>query len=420
MIQSLAHTLTRSLAHFLIAGLFLAQAASAAEAQREPLIVFAAASLTDVLQQAGPLYTKQSKVEVKFSFAASSALAKQIESGARADAFLSADQDWMNYLQERKLIKTETRSDLLGNRLVLIAPKDSKVTLKLQKGAPLLAALGPNGRLSTGDPDSVPVGKYAKAALGNLDLWSAIEPRLVRADNVRVALMYVARGEAPLGIVYATDAAAEPQVRVVDLFPESSHAPISYPMAATTTASAETASFLKFLRGDAARAIFTKAGFTILSGGGMAADGAQACSGFRFDVSKELKVFESKPREVATAATSATAIDVNQLYTVKLTDQSKVSFANAPGKSTVADGSYAGVLKIASPRTQTIRVTATEAAWLDVIIGGKLIESARHTGSGNCKVLRKVVEFNIAPDQPVTIQVSGSTEPQIKLAVTTT
>lgn len=260
MIESLA----RNLAQLLIATLLLAQSATAAEARREPLIVFAAASLTDVLQQVGPLYTRQSNVPVKFSFAASSALAKQIESGARADAFLSADQDWMNYLQERKLIKLDTRTDLLGNRLVLIAPKDSKVTLKLQKGAPLLAALGPNGRLSTGDPDSVPVGKYAKVALGNLDLWSAIEPRLVRADNVRVALMYVARGEAPLGIVYATDAAVEPQVRVVDLFPESSHAPISYPVAATTSASSATASFLKFLRSDAARAIFTKVGFTIL------------------------------------------------------------------------------------------------------------------------------------------------------------
>jgi molybdate transport system substrate-binding protein len=412
----------RSFAHFLIAALLLTQAATAAQAQREPLLVFAAASLTDVLQQAGPLYTKQSNVEVKFSFAASSALAKQIESGAQADAFLSADQDWMNYLQERKLIKADTRSDLLGNRLVLIAPKDSKVTMKLQKGAPLLEALGPNGRLSTGDPDSVPVGKYAKTALGNLDLWSAIEPRLVRAENVRVALMYVSRGEAPLGIVYATDAAAEPQVRVVDLFPESSHAPITYPMAATTSASPETASFLKFLRGDAARAIFTKAGFTIVSGGGMAAAGAPDCSGFRFDVSKELKVFSGKPREVAatTAANSAAAIDVNQVYAVKLSDQSKVSFATTPGKSTVADGSYAGLLKIASPRTQIIRVTATEAAWLDVVSGGKLIESTRHTGSGNCNVLRKVVEFTVAPDQPVTIQVSGSTEQQIKLAVTTT
>jgi molybdate transport system substrate-binding protein len=415
-------SLARSFAHLLIAALLLTRTAAAAEAQREPLLVFAAASLTDVLQQAGPLYTRQSNVEVKFSFAASSALAKQIESGARADAFLSADQDWMNYLQERKLIKTDTRSDLLGNRLVLIAPKDSKVTLKIQKGAPLLEALGPNGRLSTGDPDSVPVGKYARTALGNLDLWAAIEPRLVRADNVRVALMYVARGEAPLGIVYATDAAAEPQVRVVDLFPESAHAPITYPMAATTSASPETASFQKFLRSDAARAIFTKAGFTILSGGAKTADGAAACSGFQFDVSKELKVFESKPREVAatTAANSAAAIDVNQLYSVKLTDQSKVSFATTPGKSTVADGSYAGLLKITSPRSQTIRVTATEHAWLDVVSGGKLVESARHTGSANCKVLRKVVEFKIAPDQPVMIQVSGSTEQQIKLAVTTT
>lgn len=230
-------------------------------AEREPLVVFAAASLTDVLQKVGPLYTQQSNVPVKFSFAASSALARQIESGAQVDAFFSADQDWMSYLQERKLIKVETRADLLGNRLALIAPKESKVTLKLQHGAPLLAALGTDGRLATGDPDSVPVGKYAKTALGNLDLWSSIEPRLVRADNVRVALMYVARGEAPLGIVYVTDAAVEPRVRIVDLFPESTHAPITYPVAATANASPETESFLKFLRSDAARAIFTKAGF---------------------------------------------------------------------------------------------------------------------------------------------------------------
>jgi len=272
MIKTLAMIkLARRLAHLLIATLLLTQTATAAESQRESLLVFAAASLTDVLQRAGQLYTEQSKVPVKFSFAASSALAKQIESGAQADAFLSADQDWMNYLQERKLIKAGTRSDLLGNRLALIAPKDSKVTLKLQQGAPMLAALGPKGRLSTGDPDSVPVGRYARAALGNLDLWSAIEPRLVRADNVRVALMYVARGEAPLGIVYATDAAVEPQVRIVALFPESSHAPITYPVAATTSASPATESFLEFLRGDAARAIFNKAGFTVLSSGGMAA-----------------------------------------------------------------------------------------------------------------------------------------------------
>lgn len=248
----------------LAATALVAQLAPAAESTREPLIVFAAASLTDVLQQAGPLYTRESKVPVKFSFAASSALAKQIESGARVDAFVSADQDWMDYLEQRKLIQADTRADLLGNRLALIAPRDSKLVLKLERGAPLLAALGAKGRLSTGDPDSVPVGKYAKSALGNLDLWAAIQPRLVRADNVRVALMYVARGEAPLGIVYATDAVVEPKVRIVDLFPESSHAPITYPVAAVSTARPETASFLEFLRGEVARGIFLKAGFSIV------------------------------------------------------------------------------------------------------------------------------------------------------------
>jgi len=256
--------------------------AHAARDQPEPLIVFAAASLTDVLQQAGDAYTRQSGVPVKFSFAASSALARQIESGARADVFLSADQEWMDYLQQRKLIKAETRSDLLANRLVLIAPRESQVSLKLEHGAPLLAALGARGRLSTGDPDVVPAGKYAKTALGNLGLWSEVESRLVRADNVRVALMYVARGEAPLGIVYATDAAIEPRVRIVDLFPDSSHPPITYPVAATASASPETRSFLDFLRGDAARAIFTKAGFTLIGNASASAD-SRACTGFRVE-----------------------------------------------------------------------------------------------------------------------------------------
>ncbi len=254
--------LTRLFAQVLAIAL-LAQPVLAAE--RQPLTVFAAASLTDVMQKIGPMYTQQAHVPVKFSFAASSALAKQIESGAQVDAFLSADQDWMNYLQERKLIDVTTRADLLRNRLALIAPKDSKVTLKLQPGAPLLAALGPNGRLSTGDPDSVPAGKYARTALGKLELWPSIEKRLVRAENVRVALMYVARGEAPLGIVYVTDVAVEPQVRIVDLFPESTHAPITYPVAATTNASPQIESFLKFLKADAARAIFTKAGFDVVT-----------------------------------------------------------------------------------------------------------------------------------------------------------
>lgn len=259
--------MTSIIRHLLIlATVLVAPLASAAEAQREPLVVFAAASLTDVLQQVGPLYTEQTNVPVRFSFAASSALAKQIESGAQVDVFLSADQDWMNYLQERRLINTATRNDLLGNRLALIAPKDSKISLKLQRGSDLLAALGSDGRLATGDPDSVPVGKYAKAALTQLELWSIVEPRLVRADNVRVALMYVARGEAPLGIVYVTDAAVEPKVRIVAVFPESSHAPISYPVAATKQASPDAASFIAFLRSDAARAVFTRSGFNLLAG----------------------------------------------------------------------------------------------------------------------------------------------------------
>lgn len=397
----------------------IARSTFAADAEREPLIVFAAASLTDTLQQIGPLYTRQSNIPVKFSFAASSALAKQIESGAKVDAFVSADQDWMNYLQERKLVQPETRRDLLGNRLVLIAPADSKVTLKLTRGAPLLAALGANGRLSTGDPDSVPAGKYAKTALSNLDLWAAIEPRLVRADNVRVALMYVARGEAPLGIVYATDAIVEPKVRVVDLFPESSHAPITYPVAAIADASPETASFLTFLRSEPARATFTKAGFNIIGDARATAD--QACDGFRFDVAKELKLFRGQPRQAAAGSTpnAAASMDANRLYAVRLAEQSKVTFAVPPGKVTVADGSYAGLLKINSPRAQTIRVSTNEAAWLDVISSGRLIESTRHTGHGNCKLLRKSVEFTINPGKPVVVQVSGSTAAEIKLAVTT-
>ena len=255
----------KGLTRFLIVATTLAtQLACAQKADRESLIVFGAASLTDVLQQAGPLYTKQTGVQLKFSFAASSALARQIESGARADVFLSADQDWMNYLQQRNLIKAGTRTDLLSNRLALIAPRDSNVTLKLERGAPLLRTLGARGRLSTGDPDSVPVGKYAKTALSALDLWPALEPRLVRADNVRVALMYVARGEAPLGIVYATDAVVEPQVRIIDLFPESTHPPITYPVAATSVASPHTTSFLTFLRSEPARTIFTQAGFSMV------------------------------------------------------------------------------------------------------------------------------------------------------------
>lgn len=254
----------RSFTGGLLAVLLFAQAAIGAEPQREPLIVFGAASLTDVLQTISTQYTQSSGVEVKLSFAASSALAKQIESGAKADVFVSADQEWMAYLDERRLIDAGSRTDLLGNALVLIAPDDSRVAMKLTHDAPLAAALGRRGRLATGDPDSVPVGRYAKAALTSLNLWDSLQSRIARADNVRVALMYVARGEAPLGIVYATDAIAEPKVRVVDTFPASSHPPITYPVATTSVAKPAARSYVDFLRGAAARSVFETAGFTVI------------------------------------------------------------------------------------------------------------------------------------------------------------
>jgi molybdate transport system substrate-binding protein len=222
--------------------------------------VFAAASLTDVLQELAAAYTKATGTKVELSFAASATLAHQIDSGAHADVFLSADQEWMDYLEQRGFIQTATRRDLLGNRLALIAPAASEVQLQIKPKFALLAALN-GGRLATGDPDSVPVGRYARAALTNLGVWNDVVDRLVRADNVRSALAFVARGEAPLGIVYATDARVEKQVRVVDLFPETSHRPIRYPIALTGSANAKAASFVEFLRTPVAAAAFEKFGF---------------------------------------------------------------------------------------------------------------------------------------------------------------
>lgn len=233
----------------------------AAAESRPPLLVFAAASLTSVLQEIGPAFEKESGRAVKFSFAASSALARQIESGAQADVFFGADTDWMDYLQARDLIQPASRVNLLGNRLVLIAPANSTLQLKIAPGFALADALGTGGRLSTGDPDSVPVGKYARSALTSLGVWNQVADRLVRADNVRSALMFVERGEVALGIVYATDAAIDPGVRVVDTFPASSHLPIVYPIALTRGADADAARLVAFLRGPAARAVFERYGF---------------------------------------------------------------------------------------------------------------------------------------------------------------
>jgi molybdate transport system substrate-binding protein len=235
----------------------------AAQTDHPPLIVFAAASLTNSLQEIGAGFTKNSSVPVKFSFAASSTLARQIESGAPADVFFSADLEWMDYLQSRKLIQVATRHDVLGNRLVLVAPADSKLELKIAPNFPLATVLGKD-RLATGDPAGVPIGRYAQEALTKLGVWSAVEHRLVRADSVRSALAFVDRGEVALGIVYETDALIDEKVRVVDVFPENTHLPITYPIALTTVARADAAKFLDYVRGPSGDIAFKKYGFTPL------------------------------------------------------------------------------------------------------------------------------------------------------------
>lgn len=235
--------------------------AMVSHAAPKTLTVFAASSLTTVLEEVGKAYTLQTGVPVRFSFAASSALAKQIESGAPADVFISADQEWMDYLAARNLIRAATRRDVVSNSLVLVAPASSAISIKIAPGFALAAALGDRGRIATGDPASVPIGRYARAALTHLQVWTSVESRLVPADNARTALSFVVRGEAPLGIVYATDAQAESRVRVVDYFPASSHAPIRYPAAAMRLADANAGGFLAFLASEPARAIFDRAGF---------------------------------------------------------------------------------------------------------------------------------------------------------------
>lgn len=230
------------------------------EANKPSLLVFAAASLTNVVGELSPIWEKRSGVTVRHSFAASSVLARQIEAGGKADVFVSADREWMDYLQARGLVDDRSRRDLAGNRLVLIAPADSKLELTIAPDFPLLEALG-SGRLSTGDPDTVPVGRYARGALESLGVWDSVANRLVRADNVRSAMMFVARGEAPLGIVYATDSRADRKMRIVDTFPADSHAPIAYAAAVVRDARTEAAAYLEFLASADAARVWKRYGF---------------------------------------------------------------------------------------------------------------------------------------------------------------
>lgn len=232
-------------------------------ADQGAVLVFAAASLKNALDEAIAAYGAATGAKVTASYAASSALAKQIEQGAPAHLFISADLDWMDYLQERDLIVPETRKNLLGNSLVLVAGKDSKVgEATIGQGFDLAALLG-DGRLAVGDVKAVPAGKYAKAALEALGAWGGVQDKLAQAENVRAALALVARGEAPLGIVYRTDAASDPSVRIVGTFPVGSHPPIVYPAAVTKAGEGGGApDFLRFLLGAAARSAFERQGFT--------------------------------------------------------------------------------------------------------------------------------------------------------------
>ena len=254
--------LLRSFSALLLIAVSLAP--TAARAQDDAgLTVFAAASLKEALDEAAAAYRKQTGVPVRVSYAASSALARQIEQGAPADVFFSADLEWMDYLQKRNRLDVATRRSLLGNRLVLIAPRASKAQVDLKRPATLLAALG-DGRLAVGQTRTVPAGKYAKASLESLSLWNGVRPRLAESESVRAALMLVARGETPLGIVYASDAKAEPGVRVVATFPEDSHPPIVYPVAALRGARAAQATrFVQWLASPDVDALFTKRGFAV-------------------------------------------------------------------------------------------------------------------------------------------------------------
>ena len=256
------------LALLVAAGLASTAGALPAVAQGKDVVIFAAASLKNALDDIAGQWQRETGKKVVVSYAASNTLIKQIEQGAPADIFISADLDWMDYGQQKDLIRPDSRSNLLGNRLVLIAPKDSSVSANIQPGFDL-AALLKGGRLAMGNVDAVPAGKYGKASLEKLGVWDSVKDKIAQAESVRAALLFVSRGEAPLGIVYQTDAAADPNVKIVGTFPEDTHPPIIYPVALTKeSTNADAQEFLNSLRSPSARAAFERQGFTVLAPGG--------------------------------------------------------------------------------------------------------------------------------------------------------
>jgi molybdate transport system substrate-binding protein len=230
----------------------------------QEMTVFAAASLTDAMKDISAKWVEAGHASLRMSFGSSSTLARQIEQGAPANLFASADEKWMDYLAEKKLIAADTRKDLLGNDLVLVVSADKPMHVTINKSFDLMALLGTNGRLATGDPAHVPVGIYAEQALKSLGMWDNVSPRLARTADVRSALLLVERGEAPAGIVYATDAAVSKAVMIAGTFPADSHDPVTYPFAITKSGdTAEARALLDFMTSPPARAVFVKRGFKV-------------------------------------------------------------------------------------------------------------------------------------------------------------
>jgi molybdate transport system substrate-binding protein len=240
---------------------------SPARAQGGDLVVFAAASLKNALDAVNAQWQKETGKKAILSYAASSALARQIEQGAPAQMFISADLDWMDYVAKKNLIKPDTRSNLLGNRIVLIAPKDKAQTVEIKAGFDLAKVLG-DGRLAMANVDAVPAGKYGKAALEKLGAWANVSSKVAQAENVRAALLFVSRGEAPAGIVYQTDAAADANVKIIGVFPEDTHPRIIYPIALTANAAhPDATAFLAYIKSPKAKPVFEAQGFTVLTPG---------------------------------------------------------------------------------------------------------------------------------------------------------
>jgi molybdate transport system substrate-binding protein len=238
-----------------------------ARAQGGDVVVFAAASLKNALDAINEQWQKETGKKATISYASSPALAKQIEQGAPAQMFISADLDWMDYAASKNLIKPDTRSNLLGNRIVLIAPKDKAQTVEIKPGFDLAKIVG-DGRLSMANVEAVPAGKYGKAALEKLGVWDSVSAKIAQAENVRAALLLVSRGEAPAGIVYQTDAAADAGVKIIGTFPENTHPPIIYPIALTASAThPDAAAFLAYLKSAKAKPLFEAQGFFVLSPG---------------------------------------------------------------------------------------------------------------------------------------------------------